>query len=95
MQNTVPNEKMIRTQISLTPELKEHAESKARSKGISISSYIRQAILKDIEDHKTEKEDLKKLVQLTAGSIKNTKTREWQTRESIDKWVRDIRKDKE
>lgn len=98
MQNTIPNEKMIRTQISLTPELKSNIDQATKITGQSMASFIRKAVEEKVQNTSRTKEKDKKelalLIERINRGFKKT-PKEWQTEESIIAWQREMRKDRE
>lgn len=86
-----PSDKTVRTQITLTEELKDLVEEDAAIKGQSLSEYLRRAasltLLLNSHNKPTGEELAKRLI----GSIDLKKHPEWSTRQKINKWVRDQR----
>ncbi len=86
-----PNDHTVRTQITLTKELKRQIEAQTAISGESLSDYLRQAAkLKLIQDERKEV-DLKALADEVIGSIDLRKHPEWSTPQKVRKWVRKLR----
>ena len=88
-----PDDKTIRTQITLTTHLKALIEQQAAHQGISLSEYLRQAALTKYQLEKQEKIDRKKLAEKLLGSINLKKHPEWSNSRKIYQWSRNIRKE--
>jgi hypothetical protein len=86
-------DKTIRTQITLTSQLKKAIEEKALLKGQSLSEYLRRAALLYILLEEDEKEELKKLADLAIGSVDLKKHPYWNTPKKVRSWVRNLRKE--
>jgi predicted DNA-binding protein len=89
---------MIRTQISLTPELKSNIDQATKVTGQSMASFIRKAVEEKVQNtSRAQERDTKELVLLLERLKKGFKKtpKEWQTEESIIAWQREMRKDRE
>jgi len=62
------DDKVIRTQISLTTVLKKLIEDKASLRGESLSEYLRKAAMLKILLEEDEKEELEKLTDMVIGA---------------------------
>ncbi len=85
------NDKAVRTQITLTDQLKYHVEQMASQRGESLSEYLRKAAIIRLLLEKQEQEDLKKLANRVVGSIKINNHPNWNSKEEIYRWSRKIR----
>lgn len=81
----------IRTQISLTPEIKRAIEAKKRLTGESISEYLRKAALIRLMAEEEEDKDLKRLTQALIGSVSLKNHPEWNTKRKVQKWLQKLR----
>lgn len=86
-------DKTVRTQITLTANLKKLIEEKALIKGQSLSAYLRQAALISLIIEQDNKENRKKLADLVIGSVNLKKHTEWNTAEKVRRWVKNLRKE--
>ena len=87
------NDKAVRTQITLTENLKSLVTDMANERGESLSEYLRRAALIKILLDKQEKEDLGKIADSLIGSIKMENHPIWKTKAGIYKWSRKIREE--
>lgn len=87
------DDKVVRTQITLTSKLKKLIEDKASLKGQSLSEYIRRALLISYLVDQDEKEERKQLADLVIGSVNLRRHPEWRSVEKIRKWVRNLRRE--
>ncbi|OGK52958.1 hypothetical protein A3H78_02485 [Candidatus Roizmanbacteria bacterium RIFCSPLOWO2_02_FULL_36_11] len=87
------NDKTIRTQITLTADLKKLIEQKAGVKGQSLSEYLRRAALVTLYLEENEQNELKQLAHIVIGSIDSAKHLEWKTPKKVTAWVKKIRKE--
>lgn len=80
----------VRTQIYLPQDLRREIDIVRRTKGESLSDYLRQAAREKLAREKRRKEELKKLAKEFTSGVKKSG---W---EGIDiiKWQREIRKDR-
>lgn len=88
------NDKTVRTQITLTENLKSLITDMANERGESLSEYLRRAALIKILLDKQEAEDLQKMAKSLIGSVKLAKHSEWNTPDKVYKWVRELREEK-
>jgi len=83
----------VRTQISLTPSLKIYVDRQAQNNNISMSAYIRKAIISLVEDTSANERIKTESVKNFIGSDEGKN--EWgKTRQSVLDWQKQIRKDK-
>jgi hypothetical protein len=87
------NDKAVRTQITLTENLKSLVTDMANERGESLSEYLRRAAIIKILLDKQEKEDLGILANSLIGSIKAENHPNWKTKADIYKWSRKIREE--
>lgn len=85
----------LRTQISLTPEIKKAIEAKRRLTGESLSAYLRQAAAIRLMIEIEEKEELKRLARVVIGSVNLKSHPEWQTKKRLTAWLNELRRDRE
>lgn len=83
----------VRTQITLTNQIKRVVEDAASGIGESLSEYLRKAALIRVMLEKNEEKDRKKLALRVVGSLKDTKNPNWKDAKSIYKWSRKIREE--
>ena len=83
----------VRTQITLPTDLKLQIESRASEEGKSLAEYLREAATYylGIEDKRSK--SLKDLADSVIGVLENTQIPEWQTRETINAWVEELRQE--
>lgn len=82
----------IRTQISLTAEIKRAIEAKKRLTGESMSEYLRKAALIRLASESEEEKELKMIAKNFVGAGRFRKTHPvWKNKKSINKWLRDLR----
>jgi len=84
----------VRTQISLSPNLKMYIDRQADFMGISMSAYIRGVLVEKIKRQEADIDTKKNIVNrfVGAGSGNNA----WgKTKTSVLKWQKEIRKDKD
>lgn len=94
IQSIGKNDKSVRTQITLTENLRALVTEMASERGESLSEYLRRAAIIKILLDKQEKEDLGKVASSLIGSIKSSDHPEWETTEKVHKWVRELREEK-
>lgn len=82
----------VRTQIYLPQDLRREIDTARRWNNESLSDYLRKAARVRLEREKKEKAELKKLAKELGGSI-DPKKSGWAGID-IDKWQREIRKDR-
>ncbi len=81
---------MQRTQIYLPEQLREEIDRLRKAHGETLATYLRKAARERVEKDKKRKIDLKKLAkEITSGVEKSG----WEGID-IDKWQREIRKDR-
>lgn len=85
------NQPTIRTQISLTPEIKQAIEAKKRLTGESLSAYLREAALMRMKTEEDKKKELEKLADMVVGSIDLKNYPEWRTKKKLQVWLRKLR----
>lgn len=94
IQSIGTNDKTVRTQITLTQNLKALVTDMANERGESLSEYLRRAALIKLLLDKQEKEDLEKIAMRVIGSIDIKNHPEWSTKNKVYKWSRKIREEK-
>lgn len=85
------DDKAVRTQITLTKNIKKLIEKHARSTGESLSEYLRKGALIRLLLENRDKDYLKKLADRIIGSVDLNKHPEWKTEKDVQKWVRKFR----
>lgn len=93
IQKLSPDDKTVRTQITLTQSIKKAVEDIASDRGESLSEFLRKAALISIMLEKDKKESLSNLAKRVVGSLKNSSNPNWKDKESIYKWSRQIREE--
>lgn len=88
------DDKSVRTQITLTEQLKILVEGIAQEKGESLSEYLRKAAMVRLLVEEDKKQDLEKIALRAVGSLDLKKHPEWNTQEKVYNWVRKIREEK-
>lgn len=89
---TMDTQPTIRTQISLTPKIKRAIEIKRRLTGESLSAYLRTAALIRLMTEEEETKQLKLLADNFVGAGKWKKTHPlWKNKQSVRKWLKNIR----
>lgn len=83
-----------RTQISLSPLLRQMVESKRQIKGESLSEYIRKAVVLRILAEEKDKKDRKEAAKIFVGSIKPQTHPEWRAKKDVIFWQRKLRAEK-
>lgn len=88
------NDKSVRTQITLTKNIKSAVEDMASDRGESLSEFLRKAALIRLMLEREERESLANLAKKVIGSIKLEGHPNWSSKKAIYKWSREIRRDK-
>jgi len=88
------DDKSVRTQITLTEQLKILVEGMAQEKGESLSEYLRKAAMVRLLVEEDKKQDLEKIALRAVGSLDLKKHPEWNTQKKVYRWVRKIREEK-
>ena len=94
IQTLSSDDKSVRTQITLTEQLKLLVEEMARQNGESLSEYLRKAAVIRLLVEETEKENLASLAKKVIGSINLDNHPEWKNKNDVYKWVRNLREEK-
>ena len=94
IQKLSSDDKSVRTQITLTEQLKILVEGMAQEKGESLSEYLRKAAMLRLLVEEDRKQGLEKIALRAVGSVDLKKHPEWNTREKVYRWVRKIREEK-
>ena len=94
IQTLSSDDKSVRTQITLTEQLKILVEGMAQEKGESLSEYLRKAAMLRLLVEEDRKQGLEKIALRAVGSVDLKKHPEWNTREKVYRWVRKIREEK-
>lgn len=94
IQTLTVDDKSVRTQITLTEQLKILVEGMAQEKGESLSEYLRKAAMIRLMVDEDRKQDLEKIALRAVGSLNLKKHPEWSTKDKVYKWVRKIREEK-
>ena len=77
----------VRTQITLTKNIKKLVNKHARTTGESLSEYLRKAALVRILVESKDINDLKKLANRVVGSVDLKRHPEWRNEKEIQKWI--------
>ena len=94
IQTLTRDDKSVRTQITLTEQLKILVEGIAQEKGESLSEYLRKAAVVRLLVEETEKENLVNLAKKAIGSVNLDNHPEWRSRSGVQKWIRNIREER-
>lgn len=94
IQSIGTNDKTVRTQITLTENLKALVTDMANERGESLSEYLRRAALIKILLDKQGADDLEKIAKSLIGSVKLSDHPEWDTHDKVYNWVRKLREEK-
>ncbi len=81
---------MYRTQIYLPKNLREEINKTVLIRGQTLSEYLRQASLEQLEREKDRKFNLKKLAEEIVGSAKGLRTKD-----EVKQWEQQIRRDRQ
>ncbi|MBI5357090.1 hypothetical protein HZB78_05800 [Candidatus Collierbacteria bacterium] len=84
----------IRTQISLSPELRKLIEMRGAVLNEGLSEYLRRAAVLRMAVDDVERNDLKLIAQTVVGSIPKFKSG-WKNVKNIGEWQRKSRKDED
>lgn len=93
IQTLGPDDKTVRTQITLTEKLKALVEKDALAKGESLSEYLRKAAIERLKSEEDDKKSREKLANEVIGSIDLKNHPVWKTKKGIYKWVRKLREE--
>ena len=85
------NDSSVRTQITLTKNIKKLIEKHARTTGESLSEYLRKAAMVRLLIENKDQNQLKKLAERVIGSVDLKKHPEWKNEKVVQKWVRKLR----
>ena len=85
------DDKVVRTQITLTENLKKLIEERTILKNESLSGYLRRAALLLLFLEEKEKQDLEDLANIVIGSVDTKKNPHWSSVSKVRKWVKDLR----
>lgn len=92
MNTSRDNQATIRTQISLTPEIKRAIEAKRRITGESLSAYLRKAALIRLAAEGDESRELSLLAKTFVGGSAWRKNHPyWKNKQAVLKWQRGLR----
>lgn len=83
----------VRTQITLTTNLKKMIEEQAKKDKISLSEYLRQAAVLSLALEKRKKTDLLALADRVIGSVNLKNNPNWSSMARLKNWSRQIRKE--
>ena len=87
------NDKTVRTQITLTKNLKKLVEKYARDRGESLSEYLRKAAALRVLVEEEEARELDEMASRLIGSLDLKKYPEWGTYQKVQKWARKVRQE--
>lgn len=86
-----PDDKSVRTQITLSEKLKAQILTYAERKNQSLAEYLRHAAIRQIKADEVNKETLVELADRIAGSMDIKKYPEWSTKKKVIKWQKAMR----
>ena len=89
------SEENIRTQITLPRELKLQVEEQAAIYGESLAEYLRKAAVLRLEKDQQGLARRKKIADQVIGSLDLSKHPEWKDLESINAYVRELRRERQ
>lgn len=93
--NPVPllsaDDKVVRTQITLTHDLRELLENSGALRHESLSAYLRRAALLSLILDSNQQANYKSLADKVIGAVKLKSHPEWQTKKKAISWVRKTR----
>ena len=81
----------VRTQITLSKELKNRVETRAAAEGKSLAEYLREAAIYYLEQKIDNKRTRQQLADQVVGTLDLNNYPEWQTPEKVTDWVEDLR----
>lgn len=84
----------VRTQISLSPELKKLIEMRGAVLNEGLSEYLRRAAVLRMAVDDIARNDLKLIAETVVGSVSKSKSG-WKNVRNIGKWQRKLRKDED
>ena len=84
----------IRTQISLSPELRKLIEMRGAVLNEGLSEYLRRAAVLRMAVEDMERNDLKLIAQTVIGSVPKSKSG-WKNVKNIGEWQRQLRKNED
>ena len=84
----------IRTQISLSPELKILIEVRGAVLNEGLSEYLRRAAVLRMAVEDMERNDLKLIAQTVVGNVPKSKSG-WKNVKNIGEWQRQLRKNED
>lgn len=86
---------MLRTQISLPPDLRLQIDEDRRRRRETLSEYVRKATRARLRKTDRKKIKLDRLLDSVIGSVDLSKHPEWDSRKKVMNWQREIRREKE
>lgn len=84
----------VRTQISLSPELKKLIEMRGAVLNEGLSEYLRRAAVLRMAVDDVERNDLKLIAKTVIGGVSKSKSG-WKNVKNIGEWQRKLRKDED
>lgn len=81
----------VRTQITLTKNIKKLIEKHAQTTGESLSEYLRKAAMVRLLVENKDQNQLKKVADRVIGSVDLNIHPEWKNEKAVQKWVRKLR----
>ena len=84
----------IRTQISLSPELKRLIEMRGAVLNEGLSEYLRRAAVLRMAVDDVERNDLKLIAKTVVGGVPKSKSG-WKNVKNVGEWQRKLRKDED
>ena len=84
----------VRTQISLSPELKKLIETRGAALNEGLGKYLRRAAVLRMAVEDMERSDLKLIAETVVGSVPKSKSG-WKNVKNIGEWQRKSRKDED
>lgn len=87
------DDKVVRTQITLTEKLKKLIQERTILKNESLSEYLRRGALLLLLLEKKDKSELEYLANLVIGSVDLKKHPYWSSPQKVRSWVRQLRRE--
>jgi len=86
-----PQDETVRTQITLTKNLKQLIEQQIKPQNISLAEYLRQAAILKLYLDRQQNTDLHALSDEVLGSLDLHNYPDWQTEDKIKQWQKQSR----
>ena len=89
------NDQTVRTQVTLTKDLKRLVEKQAQERGESLSEYLRKAAMVRLLLDEKNMESRESLANRVIGSVSLKNHPKWKNKKKVQKWLREIRQEHE